>query len=178
MERHGGTIWAESEGLGHGATIAIALATVPAPACELSLPTPSRLPPSRKLRLLLVEDHDSTRDVLGRILRKIGHEVHAAATGAEALDLASRVGPLDVLLSDLGLPDQSGYDLLKAIRVVQPQIVAVALSGYGMDEDVQRAKAAGFAAHLVKPVPFDQLRVLLDRISARESVTVGNESPG
>lgn len=167
VERHGGRIWAESEGPGKGTTIAIELATIAAPA-EVSPAVAAASISQGTLRLLLVEDHESTRNVLCLMLRKIGHEVHAAATGAEALAAATKVGHLDVLLSDLGLPDQSGYDLLKAIHAVQPQIVAVALSGYGMDEDVQRAKAAGFTAHMVKPVQFAHLRALLDQIPARD----------
>ena len=173
VERHGGRIWAESAGLGHGATISIALATVATRAREFPDAARTASAAAGKLRLLLVEDHDSTREVLCRILRKIGHEVHSADTGAVALEAVRRDGPFDVLLSDLGLPDQSGYELLKAIREVQPEIVAVALSGYGMDEDVQRAKAAGFTAHLVKPVPIDHLRALLDQIACRGPAAAG-----
>ena len=173
VERHGGSICAESEGLGHGSTIVVALPTIPAPANALGPASGISPALGRKLRLLLVEDHDSTREVLGRILQKGGHDVHSAANGAEALALAASAGPFDVLVSDLGLPDQSGYDVLKGVRNVQPGIVALALSGYGMEEDVQRAKAAGFFAHLVKPVPIDQLRALLDRIAAGDGIPAG-----
>ncbi|MEO5721515.1 MAG: response regulator, partial [Chthoniobacterales bacterium] len=89
-----------------------------------------------------------------------------AATGAAALELFETAGPFDALISDLGLPDQNGFDLLRQIHALQPTLPAIALSGYGMDEDVKRAKDAGFGAHLVKPVPFDQLRTLLDNIAA------------
>ena len=71
------------------------------------------------------------------------------------------------MISDLGLPDRNGFELLKQIHTAQPHVPAIALSGYGMDEDVKRAKDAGFMAHLVKPVPFDQLRALLDQVAAR-----------
>ncbi|MDB5694428.1 MAG: hypothetical protein JWO81_3491, partial [Alphaproteobacteria bacterium] len=161
---HGGTIRAESEGTGRGAAFSVTLKTVPAPAPVPSRPTRAMAGGAGKLRLLLVEDHQSTREVLTALLRRSGHEVHAAGTGAAALDLAGSAGTLDVLISDLGLPDVSGLELIKEIQRLQPRITAIALSGYGMDEDVQRAKAAGFTAHLVKPVPFDQLQALLDRI--------------
>jgi PAS domain S-box-containing protein len=169
VQMHGGRIEAESKGLGCGATFCVTLETIAAPA-----PAP---PPeahvltveSGKLRLLLVEDHDSTREVLGRILGRAGHQVHGAATGAEAVELLNAAGPFDAVISDLGLPDISGYDLLGQIRAVQPTLPAIALSGYGMDEDVKRAKDAGFNAHLVKPVPFDQLRAALDQIASARS---------
>jgi CheY-like chemotaxis protein len=103
--------------------------------------------------------------VLARILQRAGHKVLGAATGTQALDLLQTAGPFDALISDLGLPDRSGFDLLREIRATHPAIPAIALSGYGMDEDVKRAKDAGFTAHLVKPIPFDQLRAILDQIA-------------
>jgi two-component system CheB/CheR fusion protein len=165
VEMHGGRIEAESEGIGRGATFSVVLKTVAPPmATELS-GAPVLTAGSGRLRLLLVEDHDSTRDVLVRILRRAGHQVHGAATGLQALEFLQTAGPFDAVISDLGLPDQSGFDLLREIRSAHPAIPAIALSGYGMDEDVKRAKDAGFTAHLVKPVPFDQLRALLDQIA-------------
>ena len=167
VQMHGGRIGAESEGAGRGASFSVALKTIQAPA-PVALPVAPVLGvKSAKLRLLLVEDHDSTRDVLARILRRSEHEVHGAATGAAALELLASTGPFDAVISDLGLPDRNGFELLKEIHSVQPRLPAIALSGYGMDEDVKRAKDAGFMAHLVKPVPFDQLRALLDQVAVR-----------
>ena len=166
VQMHGGTILAESDGPGAGATFSVALKTIEAPAAAAPL-APVLAVDRAKLRLLLVEDHDSTRDVLARILRRAGHQVHGAASGAQALDLLKSLGPFDAVISDLGLPDQNGFELLRQIHTAQPRVPAIALSGYGMDEDVKRAKDAGFMAHLVKPVPFDQLRVLLDQVAAR-----------
>ena len=165
VEMHHGTIVAESEGVGRGSRFTVRLKTTapPAPASREASPLASC---TGHLRLLLVEDHDSTREVLARILRRAGHEVHPAGSAAEAMALAGEPHPFDALISDLGLPDLSGLELLKAIRANHPRLPAIALSGYGMEEDVKRAHDAGFNAHLVKPVPFDQLRILLDQISS------------
>ena len=166
VKMHEGRIEAASEGPGRGATFSVALKTIAPPAPSSAPTTPVLAITSRALRLLLVEDHDSTREVLIRILRRAGHQVHGAVNGAEALELLRTAGPFDALISDLGLPDRSGFDLLREIHSTHPALPAIALSGYGMDEDVKRAKDAGFTAHLVKPVPFDQLRALLDQIAA------------
>jgi PAS domain S-box-containing protein len=171
VEMHGGRIDAESEGIGHGATFSVVLKTVAPPLTGEPPSAPVLTVESGRLRLLLVEDHDSTREVLARILRRAGHRVHGAATGAQALQFLKSDGPFDALISDLGLPDRSGFDLLREIRVDHPSIPAIALSGYGMDEDVKRAKDAGFTAHLVKPIPFDQLRAILDQIATGASHT-------
>ena len=167
VQMHGGRIVAESDGPGRGANFSVALQTIQAPAAAAPPIAPVLAVKRAKLRLLLVEDHDSTREVLARILRRSEHQVHDAATGAAALELLASAGPFDAVISDLGLPNLNGFQLLKEIHTAQPHLPAIALSGYGMDEDVKRAKAAGFMAHLVKPVPFDQLRALLDQIAAR-----------
>ncbi|MFL6520086.1 MAG: ATP-binding protein [Chthoniobacterales bacterium] len=165
VEMHHGSIVAESEGPGRGATFTVKLKTA-APPAPVSGAAPVLAPRTTYLRLLLVEDHDSTREVLARILRRAGHEVQTAGSAAEAIALIGAPPPFDALISDLGLPDISGLELLKAIRANHPRLPAIALSGYGMEEDVKRAHDAGFNAHLVKPVPFDQLRALLDQVSS------------
>ena len=165
VEMHGGSIIAQSPGRGGGATFTIEFDAVPAPAeGALSLPSP-RAAAGRKLRLLLVEDHDSSREVLAAILRRFGHEVHTAGTGGEALRIAETAGSFHVVISDLGLPDTSGFDLMRTLQK-RHGLPGVALSGYGMDDDVRKARAAGFSAHLIKPVSFDQLRVVLDQVAA------------
>jgi PAS domain S-box-containing protein len=165
VEMHHGNIIAESEGVGRGSTFTVRLKTT-APPAPANGGLPALASRTGQLRILLVEDHESTREVLARILRRAGHEVHTAGSAAEAMALAGAPQPFDTLISDLGLPDLSGLDLLKAIRANHPRLPAIALSGYGMEEDVKRAHDAGFNAHLVKPVPFDQLRVLLEQVSS------------
>ncbi len=165
VDMHGGSIRAESQGKGCGATFTVEFNTVPAPLPLPEVVASTSIVPAGKLRILLVEDHDSTRDVLTRILKRSGYEVEAAGTGGEALELAHSTGPFDAVVSDLGLPDQSGFDLMRTLKA-KYNLPGIALSGYGMEEDLRKAKAAGFTAHLVKPVPYDQLRSLLEQIAS------------
>jgi CheY-like chemotaxis protein len=168
VEMHGGAIWAESAGRGHGATFTVELNTIPAPqpgtepgARSLSAEGPG------KLRILFVEDHDSTRDVLSRILRRSGHEVHVAGSGAEALDIVSSAGRFDVLISDIGLPDQSGFELMRTIKA-RYDLPGIALSGYGMEEDVRMSLEAGFERHLTKPIDLRSLQTAIrETVAAR-----------
>ena len=160
---HGGTLQAESEGAGLGATFTVALATVDEPAASVSV-NASQSAHSRALRLLIVEDHEATRAVLSRLLSHSGHHVTTAGTVREALT-AFAAERFDAVISDVGLPDGSGLDLMREIQRVRP-VPAIALSGYGMEDDLRQTKEAGFFAHLVKPVNLDQLRHLLDQITA------------
>ena len=162
IEGHGGTIRAESEGVGCGATVTVTFATVDATAI---LPRASDAPaaPGHALRLLIVEDHAATRAVLTRLLTRDGHHITTATTMREALN-AFAAERFDAVISDLGLPDGSGLDLMREIQRQRP-VPGIALSGYGMEEDLRQTKEAGFFAHMVKPVNLDQVRHLLDQIT-------------
>ena len=166
VEAHGGAIHADSAGPGRGAIFTVVLATVDAPATPATPAHPaSALPaPARGLRLLVVEDHEATRTVLSRLLTRSGHQVTMAGTIHEAL-LAFSAERFDAIISDLGLPDGSGLDLMREIQRQRP-VPGIALSGYGMEDDLRQTKEAGFIAHLVKPVNFDQLRQILIQLSA------------
>src|SRR5207253_6851670 len=122
---------------------------------------------SRSLHLLLVDDHADTRDVLSRLLNKSGHEVATADSAQGALKLMES-GQFDVLMSDIGLSDGDGYDLVRAAKRRQP-LTAVALSGFGTEEDVRRSLEAGFDYHVTKPVDLNGLRSLLQKIAKVES---------
>ncbi len=160
-EVHGGSIRAESNGPGLGATFTVTLSTTDEPAPAVDGPsTPSQS--TRGLRLLVVDDHEATRTVLSRLLTSSGHQVTLAASMHEALT-AFAEGQFDVVISDLGLPDGSGHDLIRELKRQRP-IAGIALSGYGMEEDLRQTKEAGFCAHLVKPVNIEQLRHLLFRM--------------
>ena len=101
--------------------------------------------------MLLVEDHAATRDALRLLLLRRNYHVAAAASAADARTLAGNQR-FDFVLSDVGLPDGDGYQLMHELRAIQPHLQGIAISGYGMDEDLQRSAAAGFITHLVKPV--------------------------
>ena len=110
-------------------------------------------------RILLVEDHEPTRVALTNLLERRGHKVQKAGSAAEATSLAARES-FDLVISDIGLPDNSGYDLMAGLRD-QFGLKGIALSGYGMEEDVTRSLQSGFLAHLIKPVRIDALDKIL-----------------
>jgi DNA-binding response OmpR family regulator len=103
----------------------------------------------------LVEDHENTGDVMRRLLSSIGYEVEWACGVETALGMAGR-SAFDLVVSDLGLPDGTGHELMSELRE-RHGLRGIALSGFGMDDDVARAAAAGFVRHLVKPVSLDTL---------------------
>jgi CheY-like chemotaxis protein len=112
---------------------------------------------------LLVEDHCDTAKVMTRLLKSLGHEVSIADSVAATLDLAGQQ-PFDLVLSDLGLPDGSGLDLMRQLRE-DFGLPGVAISGYGMEEDLAQTKEAGFIAHLTKPVNFLQVQAVLNQFA-------------
>ncbi len=167
VEAHGGTIKAASAGCDRGATFAVTL-----PAFRGVLPDPRKTPAppptpdaARSLRVLMVEDHEDTRRVLRRLLERWGHRVQTAGSVAEARAILG-TETFDLLLSDLGLPDGTGLEVVATLRA-QSDIPAIAMSGYGMEADLARARTAGFTEHLVKPVAAERLREVLDRLGAR-----------
>lgn len=116
------------------------------------------------MRILLVDDHDDTRIIMGRMLKMRGYEVVEASTKAGALEILRGL-PIDLLISDLGLPDGSGHDLMAEISAEKP-VRGIALSGYGMAEDVARSKEAGFHMHLTKPIDFAVLDEMIQKVLA------------
>jgi signal transduction histidine kinase/ActR/RegA family two-component response regulator len=168
LEAHGGSLTASSAGSGHGATFIIRLPVgepVPTPAEES--PAPSAAPLSettdRPLHLLLVEDHPDTADAMAELLRLLGHQVTVAGSVAKALAAADG-RRFDLVISDLGLPDGSGLDLMRDLAA-HHGLRGIALSGYGMDEDLRKSREAGFAAHLTKPVSLPALQAAIRRLA-------------
>ena len=100
----------------------------------------------------MVEDHADTAKMLGKLLGSAGYTVCTAGNAAGALELAAKE-PFDLMVSDIGLPDDTGYRLMEQIKR-RHGIVGIAMSGYGMDEDIRRSQEAGFSDHLVKPISF------------------------
>lgn len=166
VDAHGGTIAAHSEGKNQGATFEIELATIQPPAVPKISGTNMPLTPTpRSLRILLVEDHEDTRNALTRLLKRWGHVVQPAATIAQALEILEEFDP-EMLLSDVGLPDGTGMELVGKVRHDR-DIPAIAMSGYGMESDLEQTKHAGFDAHLVKPVAAVRLKETIDRLCTR-----------
>jgi CheY-like chemotaxis protein len=109
-----------------------------------------------------VEDHEDTRDTLHRLLVRRGHHVSPAGSLRAARELAA-AGEFDFVITDLGLPDGDGTELMSAFSTAIRAPMGIALTGYGMEDDIQRTLAAGFSAHLTKPVDFSELESLLGR---------------
>ena len=109
----------------------------------------------KSFRIFIVEDHAETARGLAMYLRGSGHEVHVALDVRSARQLATEID-YDILLSDIGLPDGNGWDLLEELRARRP-IKAIAMSGYNTESDRARSKAAGFAQHLAKPLTPEEL---------------------
>jgi PAS domain S-box-containing protein len=161
VELHGGIIRADSAGRGLGAAFTVELNTVlPFPEAQIQASPPRRFR-GKSYRLLVVEDHEPTLAVLTRLLRDQGHDVMPASTVHDALTLASEHS-FDFVISDLGLPDGSGIDLMMQLTN-DYGLRGIALTGYGMAEDLAKTQRAGFVAHLVKPIDFDQLHRVLEQ---------------
>ena len=166
LDLHGGRISVQSEGKNRGTTFRVFLDLLREPFVVSTEGADGDTAPTRSLHLLLVDDHTDTRLVLSRLLSKCGHEVATADSEQGALKLLES-GRFDALISDIGLPDGDGYNLVREAKRRQP-LSAIALSGYGTEEDVRRSLEAGFDYHLTKPVDLNGLRSLLQKIAKVE----------
>jgi PAS domain S-box-containing protein len=163
-EMHGGTIRAASEGRGRGATFTILLPLAEQNTRELDpveSPEVSRamLTPGSKRRILLVEDHDPTRNALVQLLGRRGFDVVAVATGEDARRAAGEQR-FDSMICDLGLPDVEGWSLIAELAS-RHGLKTIAVTGLGMEEDIRRSREAGAVAHLVKPITIQALDLAL-----------------
>jgi len=171
VDAQGGRLAARSDGPGTGATFVVELPTVRAPVVR-----PATQPggaddasrAGRRLRILIVEDHEPTRYVMTKLLADLGHSPVSAGDVGSAMQ-AARDNPIDLVISDLGLPDGSGHELMKQIRR-QYDVRGIALSGYGMEEDLRRSEEAGFAEHLTKPVDLGRLEAAIRRVTAQPAI--------
>jgi PAS domain S-box-containing protein len=169
VEMQGGQLSALSAGPGRGSTFTMTLPACEAPNARAEgtdaadrIPTPTPTPTPHRLRVLLVDDHEDTRYVLRRLL--CDHDVRTAACVSEALEEAA-LYDFDLLISDIGLPDGSGLDQMKQLQA-RYGLNGIALSGYGMDDDVRQSLGAGFRAHLTKPVTADALHAAISHVCA------------
>ena len=113
-----------------------------------------------------MEDHADTRQTMARLLTSMGYQVEAAGDVAAGLR-AALAREFDVILSDIGLPDGTGIDFVSRLRASKAT-PAIALTGFGMEDDVRKSLAAGFVAHLTKPVNFDKLELLIRQVAAKD----------
>ena len=173
VELHGGSLAATSDGKGQGSVFSVRLpvgdlrAGAQGPAAVAAGngrpgKTADAAPGTgANLRILLVEDHDDTAEAMAELLRALGHEVTVAGSVATGLDAAERQdGRFDLVLSDLGLPDGSGLELMAKLHG-RYGVRGIALSGYGMEEDVRKSLEAGFERHLTKPINLQALQTAI-----------------
>ncbi len=153
LDAHGGSIHAESDPASPGAVFVVRLPVEKeaAPSEDpVEVEKKSEPAPSSSLVVLLVEDHEDSRFFFTRIIERLGHKVIVAKNGREARELFAG-NPVDFIISDIGLPDEPGTALVAGLLAIR-KVPAIALSGYGMPEDIQRSQEAGFSRHLTKPV--------------------------
>ncbi len=163
VDMHGGRLHAASDGTDKGSTFTVELALSPAapgeaPGGEANHQPEQERPP---LRILVIDDHEDTRKVIQMLLERKGYAISVAQSVQTALDVIARE-ELDLIISDIGLPDGTGIDVVRALAEQGRRIKAIALSGYGMEEDVQRSRDAGFFEHLTKPISIRRLQEVID----------------
>jgi len=181
VELHGGTVQAESPGLGQGATFIVNLplravrvaATEPEqvkPMVTDEVPTSSYLPSLEGLRVLVVDDEPDARELLTTVLEEYKAQVIAVATSGEALEAIKQLQP-NVLVSDIGMPGEDGYALIRRVRALDGErggrIPAIALTAYARAEDRTQALLAGFQQHVPKPVDPAELAVVVANLTGR-----------
>jgi CheY-like chemotaxis protein len=168
VEQHGGELSAASGGKNRGSTFTVDLASIEAPP-DGTRPTVPHAPTARArkraLTILVVDDSADTLMCLSKLLTMRGHKVQTATTMNLALQVAS-ASELDVLVSDIDLPDGSGLELMAKLRSGS-SLAGIAISGYGSTEDIERSRAAGFAEHLTKPVDFRRLVNAIEQAADR-----------
>jgi CheY-like chemotaxis protein len=163
-QAHGASLVAKSEGTGRGATFLLTMKTTELDEASGKPRALDTQTAPASLRILLVDDHPDTCAALERLLKLRGHSVAAAHSMRGALEIAGQ-GSFDLLISDVGLPDGNGMDLLRYLRAQQP-MRGIAISGFGMDADINKSLEAGFSDHLVKPVKLEKLEAAIARVIA------------
>ena len=165
---HGGKISVQSPGKDQGATFSVELNTVTSPVGrdgekqDQPADQEKEATVSRHRRVLLVDDHYDTCIGMKRMLERRGSEITVAHSAEQAVEKV-RIEEFDLLISDIGLPDRSGYELMRELRV-NKDLPGIALSGFGSEQDVKQAREAGFSEHLTKPINFDRLEKTIQNL--------------
>ena len=170
VEMQGGTAEAHSDGLGHGSEFLVRLPAVEAAqAKSAGLPVEETANPAAVRRILIVDDNQDAAESLAMLLKLHGHQIHIAHDGLEAVETAAQVRP-DLVLLDIGLPKVNGYEAARRIRKLPGglDVVLIALTGWGQDEDRRKSREAGFDGHMIKPVEPERLTGLLAEFPAVE----------
>ncbi len=177
VEAHGGRLGVRSDGLDKGSVFTVELEACAAPAWSATTvpglnatsatpgttASPSLGGPDAPRRVLLIDDHLDTCLGMQRLLKRRGYEVVTAHSVAEALTRNDTHAPFDLIISDLGLPDGTGFELMSELRR-RGGPPGIALSGFGMESDIDKSQAAGFSEHLIKPVAIDRLDEAMRRL--------------
>jgi len=164
VEAHKGIITAQSAGRNKGSTFMLIFPTSEKAAAQITPAVSPKLPEHLAMRILLVEDHEDSNRSLTNLLRRRGYHVQSALTFQSALDLSAKE-EFDVLISDLALPDGNGIDLMQTLQSTRP-VLGIALTGFGMEDDVRKSREAGFQHHLVKPIDLNKLDILIQESAA------------
>jgi HAMP domain-containing protein/signal transduction histidine kinase/ActR/RegA family two-component response regulator len=159
VEAHEGAIAAQSAGRNRGSKFTLVFPTREKAETQIAPAASPRLPERQPMRILLVEDHEDTNRSLTNLLRRRGYHVQSALNFQSAVNLGE-TEQFDVLISDLALPDGSGIDLMQKLYSKQP-LLGIALTGFGMENDVRKSYEAGFKHHLVKPIDLNKLDSLI-----------------
>jgi len=168
IDAHDGQIHVQSDGKDQGATFSLELNTVAAPIDgdgeKQAQPTDDETEPtvSKHRRVLLVDDHYDTCIGMKRMLERRGYQITVAHSAEQAVEKV-RIEEFDLLISDIGLPDRSGYELMRELRV-NKDLPGIALSGFGSEQDVKQAREAGFSEHLTKPINFERLEKTIQNL--------------
>jgi signal transduction histidine kinase/HAMP domain-containing protein len=163
VEAHKGTITAESAGRNKGSRFELVFPTSEKAEAQIAPMLSPIFAERQPMRILLVEDHEDTNRSLTSLLRRRGYHVQSALTFQSALELSAK-GKFDVLISDLGLPDGSGIDLIQKLPSRPP--LGIALTGFGMEQDIRKSREVGFQHHLVKPIDLNKLDSLIQEEAA------------
>jgi signal transduction histidine kinase len=163
VEAHGGVVSASSEGRGKGTTMTILMPMAAVPQISQGDHSPAQSLPRRTMKILLVEDHADSLRAMSRLLGKLDHRITTANSVRKALDAAA-AEDFDLLISDLGLPDGTGLQLMKELLARRP-LKGIALTGYGMESDIRQTREAGFQKHLTKPINLVELEAAIQEIA-------------
>jgi len=160
VDMHDGSVSVSSEGMGKGSTFQIRLPLTDSVVTDESSSSGAS---GSSRKILIVDDNEDAANSLGMVLQLQGHDVMAVFSGMQALESAADFGP-DLVLLDIGLPGLDGYEVASQLRELPglAEVIIVAVTGYGQDADREHTAAAGFAAHLVKPLDFAQLRDVIE----------------